>query len=160
MVNQTVEVNVTNSDVDWFAPFHLVPNELANFIDLVKEHDESPINLDSLVEGDVIAQSTHWRSQFGLEKVNLYRHSGRSKNRIIESKPLGELSLWYADKHGKGQPDFFGWGASQYDVSVIQGDGLIVSPETLDNVGKLVGSIDISQRISRPLDHKLYVENI
>ena len=109
-MGETVAIHICNSNVEWLVPFSLVPDDLTDFMYRAIDHDKKPLDLEQVTEGTTIAIPTLWRPPFGLEIVNLYRCTEIPDGSSIEYDGLGELTFWYADKHGQDAPDYFGWG--------------------------------------------------
>lgn len=162
-MGETVPIKICNSNAIWFAPFDVVPDEIASSLTEIRKN-QSEVHLDELIGEDapfdsiLVASFTSWREPFGLEKFDFQRYvAGDEEGR---NKKVGEFSFWYADKFGRDKPDFvsFGGESEHYSIQIPRLKGVPISQDRYDRLVRLFDQIP--DKIFRPDHYELYVEDV
>lgn len=166
-MTKTVPIEIVNSHAAWFYNCAEVPRELSSGLEkLLKECKEGK-NLRAELKKTMFAHprepiffahATLWRKERGLEKVEIHE-VGPVSHHSAGYRNTSEASLWFADKHGNGSPNYLGWGASDgHGGEYLLDEGRAMTCSEAYNFMRTVTSLEISRRIPFPASGKLYAK--
>src|SRR3989344_982744 len=163
---QKVPIRIANTHAAWFYQYAEIPKELRSGLENLLEECKEKKDLRRELRSEMIAHprepiffasATLWRKKNGLEKVALCEVAQISSH-SIGYRNTSEASLWFADKHGHGEPNYLGWGVSNLHGEYLLNVGKAMTAPEAYNIMRAVTSLAISRRIRRPADHILYAE--
>lgn len=159
---QTVPIEVVNTQADWFTPFSILQPAVQHMVQSFLERKEEYLPLKRYLRhqedpNPYVVHVTDWRRHFNLDLITFHHVDAIEKGRL-EYTSLGEISLFYGDKHGTDSPDFMGWHpAGNKGVSLTK-KGIFVSEQELSDILMNVETIPETSRALREPRMVLYVE--
>lgn len=161
-----VPIKIANSYAAWFYNYTDVPNDLRIGLEKLlrgcKEGKSLRAELKETMfahprEPIFFAHATLWRKECGLEKVEICE-VGPVSHHSVGYHNKSEASLWFADKHGNDNPNYFGWGASDLHGEYLHDEGKAMTCPEAYNLMRTVTSLEVQKRIPFPANEKLYAE--
>lgn len=160
-----VSIYICNTHAEWFIPFeHLQSRGAEQLLKLYDQVRTQSTELYRTVKGrqgagKVLVDLIDWRKPFGINNLELSWISPTYRSGPVELTHSVEITLWYADKYGSGDPDYLSFGTSEQRGLKISGDVMVITDQMAQGLVGLISRAPEHLRIPRPKNHKLYVKN-
>ncbi|MBT5739646.1 hypothetical protein HOI26_00970 [Candidatus Woesearchaeota archaeon] len=163
---ERVAIRIVNSSADWFVPVAAMdPTVMDQLIRFYEEVREGAGELRRTLRGregagKVTVTETPWRAHFGTNQLSFRQVPADYRGGSAAIQGTTEIGLWYADQHGDAPADYVSFGERDHYTGLGGREVLLISPERRQSITQLLTDIPNEQRIVRPPNHELYVDDV